>query len=177
MKKYTLLLTVLLFPLLVSCASPKKNCVEGDISGMKTDQEIKLLEALGEGWMRNALVCQMGEFEIAIPADQEGNNTNIIFVFKKGKPVFYRYDGVTSVYSPKLQDAAFDKSMVHIEHGGDNDDVKRLGYHTVGKDPKVTIDDTNFDGQPDIKTTWKNSEIIEMCIWKKDKWQCNKGGK
>ena len=177
MKKCALLLIVLPIAFLVSCASPQKNCAIGDISGAKTDQEVKLLEAFGEGWMRNALVCQIGEFEIAIPGDQEGNNANIIFVFKKGKPVFYRHDGFTSVYSPKLKDAAFDKSLVHIEHGGDNDNVKRLGYNTVGKDPKVTIDDIKFGGQPDIKTTWNNSEIIEMCIWKKDKWQCKKGKK
>ena len=131
MKKYTLLLTVLLIPLLISCDSPKKNCVVGDISGMKTEQEVKLLEALGEGWMRNALICQMGEFEIAIPADQERDNANTIFVFKKGKPVFYRHDGATYVYSPKLKDAARDKIMVHIWHGGDDDDER---IHATGMD-------------------------------------------
>ena len=177
MKKCTLLLTILLFPLLVSCDNSKQNCEIGDISGMKTEQEVKLLEALGEGWMINAFVCKMGDFEIAIPADQEGDNTNTIFVFKKGKPVFYRHGGATYVYSPKLQDAARDKVMVHIWHGGDDDDVKRLWYNTVGKDSEITIYDTNFDGQPDIKTTWKNSDIIETCIWKNDKWQCKEGGK
>jgi len=177
MKKFALLLIVLPIAFLVSCASPQKNCAIGDISGAKTDQEIKILEAFGEGWWRNALVCQMGEFVIAIPADQEGDNANTIFVFKKGKPVFYRHGGATYVYSPKLQDAARDKVMVLIWHGGDDDDVKRLWYQTIGKDPEVMSDDTNFDGQPDIKATWNNSEIIEMCIWKKDKWQCKKGKK
>lgn len=66
--------------------------------------------------------------------------------------------------------------MVHIWHGGDDDDVKRLWYQTVGKDPEVNTYDTNFDGQPDIKTTTKNGEIIEMCIWKNDRWQCKEGG-
>jgi hypothetical protein len=174
MKIYTSLLSLFLISLLASCSSIKKDCKVRDISGAKTDQELKLLKVFGADWMKNAMVCRMGEFEVATPADSERDKTNIIFVFKKGKPVFYRQDGGTYVYSPKLQDAAFEKVMVHIWHGADNEDVKRLWYRTVGKDPEVMIDDTNFDGQPDIRAVWKGKEIIEMYKWENNGWQRKK---
>jgi hypothetical protein len=33
------------------------------------------------------------------------------------------------------------------------------------------IYDRNFDGQPDLKTIYKDHEISEMYEWKNDKWQ------
>jgi hypothetical protein len=171
MKTYTSTLTVLLLALLASCVSTNKDCEVRDISGAKTDEEIRILKAGGLDWMRNAMVCRMGEFEIAVPVNKDENNSNVIFLFKKGKPVFYRKNSGTYIYSPKLKDATFERAMVHIWHGGDNDDVNKIWYQTVGKDPEVMTYDTNFDGQPDLKTIWKNHEIIEMYEWKSDKWQ------
>lgn len=170
MKLKTTLLAIIL-ALLCSCSSSKMDCEVRDISGAKTDQDSKALRLLGNDWMKKALVCKMGEFEIATPADTGGKDSNIVFVFKKGKPVFYRQNSGTYIYSPKLKDAAFEKVLVHIWHGGDNDDVKRVWYQTVGKTPEVMIDDTSFDGQPNLKTIWKNHEIVEMYEWQNDKWQ------
>lgn len=71
-----------------------------DISGAKTDQDLKALKLMGDDWMKKALVCRMGEFDIATPADKSESNSNIIFVFRKGKPVFYRKQSGTYIYSP-----------------------------------------------------------------------------
>lgn len=171
MKIKTAIQFILVILLLASCSSKKNDCEVRDISGSKTDQELKVLKLTGYDWMKNAMVCRMGEFEIATPAAKDESSSNIIFVFKKGKPVFYHSNTGTDIYSPKLTDASFGKIMAEIWHGGDNDDVKKLWYQTIGKDPEVMIYDTNFDGQPDFKTIWKNHEIIEMYEWKNDKWQ------
>ncbi len=170
MKPHIVLLAIFLV-LMCGCSKEKQDCEVKDISGAKTDQDLKTLKLMGEEWMKKALVCRMGEFEIATPADGDGINSNIIFVFKKGKPVFHRLNSGTYVYSPKLKDASFEKVMVHIWHGGDNDDVNRIWYQTIGKDPEVMIYDKNFDGQPDLKTVWKNREITEVYEWKNDRWQ------
>jgi hypothetical protein len=169
MKIYTAIIIVLL--ILPACSVQKEKCELRDISGAKTEQDIKALKLIGNDWMQRALVCRMGEFEIATPADKKGSNSNVLFVFKNGKPVFYRQNSGTYIYSPKLQDASFERTMVHIWHGGDNDDVNKIWYQTIGKEPEVMIYDTNFDGQPDLKTIWKNREIIEIYEWKNDKWQ------
>jgi len=113
----------------------------------------------------------MGEFEIATPATNKEECSNIIFVFRKGKPVFYRSNTETFIYSPKLKDASIEKVIVDIWHGGDNDDVNRIWYQTIGKNPEVMTYDTNFDGQPDLKTIYEKGRIVEMYEWKEDKWQ------
>jgi hypothetical protein len=169
MKKLILSIIVIVF--FVSCSSSKKGCEIRDISGVKTDQELKVLKVFGFDWMKKALVCRMGEFEVASPAESTGDNIDILFVFKKGKPVFYRQGGSTWIYSPKLQDAAFDKVMVNIEHGGDNDNITRFWYKTIGKDTEVQIDDTNYDGQPDWRIVWKGHEIKEVYKWENSRWQ------
>jgi hypothetical protein len=170
MKIYTSLLSILLIMLLASCSTTNKDCVVRDITGAMTDEQLLLLKADGYDWMRNAMVCRMGEFEISTPANNGENNSNIIFVFRKGKPVFYRSNMGTYIYSPKLIDASIEKIMVNIWHGGDDDDVNRIWYQTIGKNPEVMTYDTNFDGQPDLKTIYENNEIVEMYEWKNDKW-------
>jgi hypothetical protein len=136
-----------------------------------TGEEIKVLKAGGDDWMRNAMVCRMGEFEIATPTKNDKNKANIIFVFRKGKPVFYRKNTGTEIYSPKLADASAERVMVNIWHRGDYDEVEKIWYQTIGKNPEVMIYDVDFDGQPDVKTIWENNEILEVYLWKDDKWQ------
>lgn len=164
---------LILFLVLLFIASPlfaTTNCEIRDISGVRTNEELQILKLTKMGWTRSATVCQMGEFEIATPSDEGSENQNTIFLFRKGKPVFYRQDGGTYVYSPKLEDAAFDRVLVHIWHGNDEQEIKRLWYTTVDKEPSISIDDTNFDGQPDIKTVWKGNELIEMYKWSEHGW-------
>ena len=145
-------------------------CEQRDISGAITEEERFALKLLENEWMRNATICKMGSFEIATPTNNTELNQNIIFIFKKGKPVFYRKNTSTYVYSPNLKDASLDKVLVNIWHGADDGDIERLWYETVGNDPQVMIYDINFDGQPDFKSISKNNEIIEMYEWKNNSW-------
>jgi hypothetical protein len=171
MKIYILLLLIILISLITACDNKDKNCVVRDITESLTNEQFELLKATGCDWMKNAMVCRMGEFEIATTAKNEENNSNTIFIFRKGKPVFYRNNTGTDIYSPKLTDASIENILVEIWHGGDNDDVNRIWYQTIGKEPEVNIYDTNFDGQPDLKTTYEKGKIVEMYEWKDDKWQ------
>jgi hypothetical protein len=162
-------MSILIIPLillLVSCNSSgsRNDCEVRGIWGVDklSSEKLKLAEAIGDDWMKNALVCQMGEFEIATPTN---GRKNVILILKKGKPVFYRNCTETRVYSPKLKDAAYEKVMVDIWHGGDDNDVKRIWYQTIGKYPEVNLYDTNFDGQPTTKTIWGKNEIIELYKW------------
>lgn len=157
--------------LFVSPATAKNNCEVRDISGVQKKEDIQVLKLLGNEWMRNAYVCQMGEFEIATPTGSSPEHRNTIFLFKKGKPVFYRQNDGTYIYSPKLEDAAFEKILVNIWHGNERQDIERIWYDTVGKQPRITIDDTNFDGQPDRKVVWRGGEIVEIYKWNEDRWQ------
>lgn len=59
--------------------------------------------------------------------------------------------------------------MIDIWHE-DNGKVKRIWYQTVGSEPEVMSYDTDFDGQADFKTIWKENEIIESFKWASGKW-------
>ena len=135
-----------------------------------TEEQLKILKLSGYDWLNNAMVCKMGEFEIATPSGNPRNDSNTILVLRKGKPVFYRCNSGTDIFSPKLNDASFDKVMVEIWHGGDDDDVKRIWYQTIGTDQEVLIYDINFDGQPDYKGIYKNNNLSEIYEWKNEKW-------
>ena len=165
-----ILICLSLMLLIVSPVIAKTACEVRDIAKAKSEEHILALKAFKMEWMRSANVCQMGEFEIATPSSKGAENQNTIFLFKKGKPVFYRQDGGTYIYSPKLEDAAFGKILVNIWHGSDDEEISRIWYRTVGKDPLVHVDDTNFDGQPDIKTIWKGFEILEIYKWSQNGW-------
>ena len=145
------------------------NCTMQDISGAKTEEELKIIKFMKYEWMRKATVCQMGNFKIATPTIQTKENKNIIFVFKDDRPIFFKKNEETSIYSPKHEDAAMDKVLVNIWHDRQGN-VKRIWYQTIGKEYQVMIYDVDFDGQPDIKTVSKNGEIIESYKWKDNKW-------
>ena len=171
MKNVDRAILILLMLFIPSFGFAKMDCDIRDISGAKTEKEIWLLKLAGYDWMQNAKVCTLGEFEVAVPEGAKEKDSRIIFVFRKGKPVFYRDNGGTYIYSPKLEDAAIDKVLVHLWHGDDDEDIDRIWYQTIGKDPEIMIDDTNFDGQPDRKTIWKNRDIVEMYEWINNEWQ------
>lgn len=146
------------------------DCVKRDISGATTEEELFALDLTKNEWMRNATICKMGDFEVATPTYNSDTNQNTIFIFKQGKPVFYRQNTTSYIYSTKLKDASFAYPIVNMWHGTDEEDVKRIWYQTVGKTPQVMVYDTNFDGQPDLKTIWENNEIIEAYKWKDNHW-------
>ena len=174
MKNYTSILIAFLIVIITSCSTKSENCIIRDLTNSMSEEQLKVLKVAGYDWMHNAMVCQMGEFEIATPANNNGNDSNIIFVFRKGKPVFYRHNSGTDIFSPKLKDASLNKVMLQIWHGGDNDDIERIWYQTVGKDRETMAYDINFDGQPDYKTIYVNDDILEMYEWKNDKWHRKK---
>ena len=174
MKTYTSLFIAFLLVLITSSNAKSQNCSFRDLTHLMSEEQLKVLKAGSYDWMRNAMVCQMGEFEIASPSENNESDANIIFVFRKGKPVFYRHNSGTDIFSPKLDEASLDKVMVQIWHGGDNGDIKKIWYQTVGKNKEVMAFDINFDGQPDYKTIYKNDDILEMYEWKNDKWQRKK---
>ena len=168
MEKAIVILSIILIPISVFA---KSDCEVRDISGGKTEKEIKLLKLTGNQWMQTAIVCQIGEYVVAVPKGNSKNDANIILLLKEGKPVFYRNKGGTYIYSPNLMDAAFDKVLVHLWHGDDDGEIDRIWYQTVGKVPEIQIDDTNFDGHPDIKAIWINQEIVKLYEWKNNRWQ------
>ncbi len=145
-------------------------CEIRDISGAESDEDVFALKLMRLEWTRKANVCQIGEYEIATPSGVKSNNEGAIFLLKKGKPVFHRQGGGTYIYSPKLEDAAFENVLVHIWHGNDTQEIKRLWYQTIGSEPQINIYDTNFDGQPDFKTVWEENEIKETYKWSQDQW-------
>lgn len=136
-----------------------------------SDKEKAVLGFAGYEWLSDAMVCKMGEFEVATPSKNEDDNENTVFVFRKGKPAFYRSINGTLVFSPKLSDASFEKIIAHIWHGNDNEDIERIWYQTVGKDPEVMSYDTDFDGQADIKTIYENGKMIEIYTWEDNMWK------
>lgn len=152
--------------LISSCASNKQYCVNKNILESGTDKMTAVLQSSGYEWLSDATVCRMGAFEVATPSNNDDDDSNIIFVFRKGKPVFYRSNKGTLIFSPKLADASYEKIIAHIWHGNDNEDIERIWYQTVGKEPEVMSYDTDFDGQADIKTIYDNGKIIEIYTWK-----------
>ena len=72
------------------------------------------------------MVCKMGEFKVVTPSNNEDDDANIIFVYRKGKPVFYRSKHGTLIFRPKLPDASFEKILAQIWHGNDNGDIERI---------------------------------------------------
>lgn len=81
----------LLFLLLFGIAMPlqaKPACFTQDISGAKSEEDLKALEFMKNGWMKNATVCEMGNYLIASPTIKTKENENIILILKKDKPVF-----------------------------------------------------------------------------------------
>ena len=161
----------LLLLLVSGCAVTRMGCEVQDISGATTAEAIQLLRNADQEWTRTATICKIGEFVVAVPTGDDGRDSRVILLLRNGRPAFYRDKGSTFVYSPKLEDASFEKVVVNIWHGNDSDDIERLWYDTVGKEPRITVDDTHFTGQPDLKTVWKDHEIVEMYKWNNNEWQ------
>jgi hypothetical protein len=169
MRFYTLLFILFSF-VISSCAANKQYCELKNISKSVGDKEKSVFRSAGYEWLSDAMVCKMGEFEVATPSKNE-DDENTLFVFRKGKPVFYRNTNGTLVFSPKLIDASFEKIIVQIWHGNDNEDIERIRYQTVGKNPEVMSYDTDFDGQADIKTIYESGKIVEIYTWEDNMWK------
>lgn len=169
MRFYTLLF-ILLSLVISSCSANKQYCELRNISESMGDKEKAVLRSAGHEWLGDAMVCKMADFEVATPSKNE-DDENTILVFRKGKPVFCRSINGTLVFSPKLADASFEKIMAHIWHGNDNEDIERIWYQTVGKNPEVMSYDTDFDGQADIKTIYDNGKIVEIYTWEENMWK------
>lgn len=138
-------------------------CTVKDISGVVTT---------GYQWLKDARVCNVGSYTIAVPATPNGKNDKRIVVFQGGKPVLDREAGSTLLFNPNTERADLHHPIVDIWNGSSGRDIDRLWYQTTPDKNGTYVSeyDIDFDGQPDLRTVWKGNDISQAYAWYKGRW-------
>lgn len=157
----------------LSVATANASCSTRDVSGASTPIERSVLKAFGEGWLMNATVCQVGPYEVAVPQRSSGRDDRRILLLLHGKPVLQRMKGDTLLFDPNPAHAKLSYPIVSVWNGRPGKDVGHFWYRTIpGKNGRhVFVYDSDFDGQPDLRTIWKGKRVVKAFAWYQHQWR------
>jgi hypothetical protein len=122
-------------------------------------------------WLTHAKVCDLGPYQVAVPEGKPDNSENTpVLLLKDGKPLFQRSSTDTMLFDPNTKGSKL-TPLVNMWHQKDYK-VERLFTDTV---PNVngeytTLEDINYDGQPDRKIMRKGHEVSAFFIWYQGQW-------
>ena len=121
------------------------NCQEGDAIPVVRKAEAV---AIGAGWMKNAVHCDLGRYQIIVPKD-EGSTE--ILILKNGKPFMMHQEGFgINLYQNCGESGAI--PYVTVQDRDDDGIFERLDYSLVDKKGNVigNVRDMAMDGKPKV---------------------------
>lgn len=128
-------------------------CAIEDLSKSLTEGQGKILKLILGDWINSAKVCNLGNYNIAVPSDEKNNS---FFIWNEKGPLLYFQNG----FGLNLfrQDTNNDVSnvLLTLQDRNKNGEFDRLSYQTLNNKDEVT--DLDMDGQPDLKIRHKKEK-------------------
>ncbi len=139
-------------------------------------QKKKMYSAIGYGWMGDAKVCDLGEYKVAVPAN---NQDGTIYIWKNDYKILEINGGSEVNIFEKVSGERNYTPIVSLQDRNKDNFYDCIFYKFKDKNGKVIgdLNDFNLDGTPNTKIYEQNESEVE--IWIENEWhvQDRKNGK
>jgi hypothetical protein len=173
--KIVQLLFILIFLLIPCSVVAMDNCLVGDMTKNLTEAEKALLKFVGADWMKEALVCDLGNYKIAVPAK---NPDSSIFIWTKTHRVLSIQNGLEiNVYQP-VPGPMNKLPLANLQDWNHDGIYDGLSYDVIDKEGniKVSVVDRNLDGEPETKLVTVDKDNTNVYVWIEGGWHLAKKG-
>lgn len=149
------------------------HCELTDLLAAIDPSESVLLETSPNfSWMRNALVCHVGAYSVATPADPTVKDSEAILIRTSGgeRLLVRRDETATWVYDSRESRPVYGQPVLSLNHS--DGPFTKLWYTAPTKGGSKTIIDEEFDGQTDVKMVWdeKAQDFVDTRVWYQNEW-------
>ncbi len=168
-------LTIPLFVIMISCATinshhSESGCKKIDMTIGLSENEKKMLNAMGGEWMKDAKVCDLGEYKVAVPLNNQNGN---IFIWKEEGKVFEIRNGSEFNLFGNILGSPNITPIATLHDWNDDGYLDRIFYKFIDKyGIEGDISDLNLDGTPELKIRYIDFDknLTEAYIWLDDRW-------
>jgi hypothetical protein len=145
------------------------NCLIIDMTTHSTESDKAVLKFFGADWMKEAMVCDLGNYMVAVPAKNPGAT---IFIWTKTHRVLLIQDGFgLNVYQP-VPGPMNKLPLVNLQDSNKDGIYDSLYYSVIDKegDDKVLVFDRNLDGEPYMKHVKVGKDKTNVYAWIEEGW-------
>lgn len=145
------------------------SCIVTDMTAGLSEQDKKVMEVLGAGWMKDAKVCYLGGYMVAAPAD---GSKGSLYIWKDDHRVLLIQEGFgVNLYEP-VSGPRNKLPIVNLQDRDKDGLFDQLSYIVFDKDGNVKVElfDLNLDGVPETKWVRVQRNKREIYAWIEEGW-------
>lgn len=142
-------------------------CTRANLMQTLPEEDKKLLTRFGGDWVKDAEVCVVGPYRVAVPAKGAGPT---VFIWKRSGPLLFLQEGFGLNLFSSGPNARSSELLLTIQDSNKDEIYDRLDYMILSESSQPTghITDLNMDGQLDIRVIAGKGKGQ---IWLKGEWR------